>query len=178
MENTKDKMSSENIDNQDGGKVPQREKKGQGFRLEHWHIIALGLMLYDSLALSFSYLIALWLRYDLRYSTIDTIYIERWKAFLPFYILGSLAVFWFLKLYKSIWRFASYSELLRVSMATVICSFFHIIGITFFWGRMPFPTTSSGQFYSIWRYWAFAFPIALFCFSERSITRKAIIGLW
>ena len=59
MENTKDKMSSENIDNQDGGKVPQREKKGQGFRLEHWHIIALGLMLYDSLALSFSYLIAL-----------------------------------------------------------------------------------------------------------------------
>ena len=137
MENTKDKMSNENIDNQDRGKVPQREKKGQGFRLEHWHIIALGLMLYDSLALSFSYLIALWLRYDLRYSTIDTIYIERWKAFLPFYILGSLAVFWFLKLYKSIWRFASYSELLRVSMATVICSFFHIIGITFFWGRMP-----------------------------------------
>lgn len=137
MENTKDKMSSENIDNQDGGKVPQREKKGQGFRLEHWHIIALGLMLYDSLALSFSYLIALWLRYDLRYSTIDTIYIERWKAFLPFYILGSLAVFWFLKLYKSIWRFASYSELLRVSMATVICSVFHIIGITLFWGRMP-----------------------------------------
>lgn len=137
MENTKDKMSNENIDNQDGGKVPQREKRGQGFQLEHWHIIALGLMLYDSLALSFSYLIALWLRYDLRYSTIDTIYIERWKAFLPFYILGSLAVFWFLKLYKSIWRFASYSELLRVSMATVICSFFHIIGITFFWGRMP-----------------------------------------
>ena len=137
MENTKDKMSNENIDNQDRGKVPQREKRGQGFQLEHWHIIALGLMLYDSLALSFSYLIALWLRYDLRYSTIDTIYIERWKAFLPFYILGSLAVFWFLKLYKSIWRFASYSELLRVSMATVICSFFHIIGITFFWGRMP-----------------------------------------
>ena len=137
MENTKDKMSNENIDNQDRGKVPQREKRGQGFQLEHWHIIALGLMLYDSLALSFSYLIALWLRYDLRYSTIDPRYIEGWKAFLPFYILGSLAVFWFLKLYKSIWRFASYSEILRVSMATVICSFFHIIGITFFWGRMP-----------------------------------------
>ena len=137
MENTKDKMSNENIDNQDRGKVPQREKRGQGFQLEHWHIIALGLMLYDSLALSFSYLIALWLRYDLRYSTIDPRYIEGWKAFLPFYIPGSLAVFWLLKLYKSIWRFASYSELLRVSMATVICSMFHIIGITLLWGRMP-----------------------------------------
>ena len=130
-------MSNENIDNQDRGKVPQREKRGQGFQLEHWHIIALGLMLYDSLALSFSYLIALWLRYDLRYSTIDPRYIEGWKAFLPFYIPGSLAVFWLLKLYKSIWRFASYSELLRVSMATVICSMFHIIGITLLWGRMP-----------------------------------------
>ena len=31
MENTKDKMSNENIDNQDRGKVPQREKRGQGF---------------------------------------------------------------------------------------------------------------------------------------------------
>ena len=137
MENTKDKMSSENIDNQDGGKVPQREKKGQGFRLEHWHIIALGLMLYDSLALSFSFLIALWLRYDLRYSTIVPIYIERWKSFVPVYIMVSLGVFWILKLYKSIWRFASYSELLRVSMAIAICSVFHIIGITVFWGRMP-----------------------------------------
>ena len=137
MENTKDKMSNENIDNQDRGKVPQREKRGQGFQLEHWHIIALGLMLYDSLALSFSYLIALWLRYDLRYSTIVPIYIERWKSFVPVYILVSLGVFWILKLYKSIWRFASYSELLRVSMATVICSVFHIIGITLLWGRMP-----------------------------------------
>ena len=137
MENTKDKMSNENIDNQDRGKVPQREKRGQGFQLEHWHIIALGLMLYDSLALSFSYLIALWLRYDLRYSTIDPIYIERWKSFVPVYILVSLGVFWLLKLYKSIWRFASYSELLRVSMAIAICSVFHILGITLFLGRMP-----------------------------------------
>lgn len=137
MENTKDKMSNENIDNQDRGKVPKREKRGQGFRLEHWHIIALGLMLYDSLALSFSFLIALWLRYDLRYSTIVPIYIERWKSFVPVYIMVSLGVFWILKLYKSIWRFASYSELLRVSMAIAICSVFHIIGITLLWGRMP-----------------------------------------
>nr|WP_314329890.1 nucleoside-diphosphate sugar epimerase/dehydratase [Oribacterium sinus] len=94
-------------------------------------------MLYDSLALSFSFLIALWLRYDLRYSTIVPIYIERWKSFVPVYIMVSLGVFWILKLYKSIWRFASYSELLRVSMAIAICSVFHIIGITVFWGRMP-----------------------------------------
>ena len=113
------------------------KKKIEGFHLEHWHIIALGLMLYDALALEHSYLIALWLRFDLRYSMIERPYMEAWAAFLPFYVLFSLAVFWHLKLYKSIWRFASYSELLRVSLATVICSVFHIIGITLFFRRMP-----------------------------------------
>ena len=140
MENSKDRISGENQEKKDEEKPnlsKSEEKRGQGFRLEHWHIIALGLMLYDSLALSFSYLIALWLRYDLRYSTIEAIYIERWKSFAPLYIGVSLLVFWCLKLYKSIWRFASYSELLRVSMATVICSAFHVLGITLFLGRMP-----------------------------------------
>ena len=113
------------------------KKKIEGFHLEHWHIIALGLMFYDALALGLSYLIALWLRFDLRYSMIERPYMEAWAAFLPFYVLFSLAVFWHLKLYKSIWRFASYSELLRVSLATVICSVFHIIGITLFFRRMP-----------------------------------------
>ena len=113
------------------------KKKIEGFHLEHWHIIALGLMIYDALALGLSYLIALWLRFDLRYSMIERPYMEAWAAFLPFYVLFSLAVFWHLKLYKSIWRFASYSELLRVSLATVICSVFHIIGITLFFRRMP-----------------------------------------
>ena len=113
------------------------KKKIEGFHLEHWHIIALGLMIYDALALGLSYLIALWLRFDLRYSMIERPYMEAWAAFLPFYVLFSLAVFWHLKLYKSIWRFASYSELLRVSLATVICSVFHLIGITLFFRRMP-----------------------------------------
>ena len=113
------------------------KKKIEGFHLEHWHIIALGLMLYDALALGLSYLIALWLRFDLRYSMIERPYMEAWAAFLPFYVLFSLAVFWHLTLYKSLWRFASYSELLRASLATVICSVFHIIGITLFFRRMP-----------------------------------------
>ena len=113
------------------------KKKKDGFRLEHWHIVAFGLMIYDALALGISYLIALWLRFDLRFSMIDHPYIEAWRRFLPIYVLFSLAVFWYLKLYKSIWRFASYSELLRVSLATMVSSLFHIVGITILFRRMP-----------------------------------------
>ena len=94
-------------------------------------------MVYDALSLAFSYFIALWLRFDLRYTTIDYPYLEAWKHFLPLYILFSLAVFWYLKLYKSIWRFASYSELLRVSVATIISALFHTVGITLLYIRMP-----------------------------------------
>ena len=115
----------------------KEEKKREGFQLEHWHIIAGLLMVYDALSLAFSYFIALWLRFDLRYTTIDYPYLEAWKHFLPLYILFSLAVFWYLKLYKSIWRFASYSELLRVSVATIISALFHIVGITLLYIRMP-----------------------------------------
>lgn len=115
----------------------KEEKKREGFQLEHWHIIAGLLMVYDALAQAFSYFIALWLRFDLRYTTIDYPYLEAWKHFLPLYILFSLAVFWYLKLYKSIWRFASYSELLRVSVATIISALFHTVGITLLYIRMP-----------------------------------------
>ena len=107
----------------------KEEKKREGFQLEHWHIIAGLLMVYDALSLAFSYFIALWLRFDLRYTTIDYPYLEAWKHFLPLYILFSLAVFWYLKLYKSIWRFASYSELLRVSVATIISALLQYVAV-------------------------------------------------
>ena len=65
--------------------------------------------------------------------------------FMPVYTAFCILVFWRLRLYKSIWRFASYSELTRVTMATVVTSVFHIVGITclchlmteFRHGRMP-----------------------------------------
>lgn len=42
-----------------------------------------------------------------------------------------------MRLYNSIWRFASYSELLRTIVATGITFVFHCIGITVLFGRMP-----------------------------------------
>ena len=42
-----------------------------------------------------------------------------------------------MRLYKSIWRFASYSELLRVILATVITGIVHIVCMTCFVLRMP-----------------------------------------
>ncbi|MBR1383024.1 MAG: polysaccharide biosynthesis protein [Ruminococcus sp.] len=115
----------------------KKTKAGKRFSLEHWVGVALILAGYDIMAVTFSYFFALWLRFDCRYSLIPVKYYSNWGKFLPIYIIFSLICFYFLKLYRSIWRFASYSELIRIFLASVITTLFHAVGITVLYGRMP-----------------------------------------
>lgn len=94
-------------------------------------------MIYDFMAVSISYFAALWIRFDCRFSTIDYKYLQAYRKTILPYALFCIIVFWFMRLYKSIWRFASYTELLRVIMATVCTGLIHIIGMTAFVLRMP-----------------------------------------
>ena len=107
-------------------------------KMEHWHVIAILLAIYDVLALGTSWFVGLWMRFDFVYSRIDSVYMDAYVKFLPIYIIFSLIVFYFLRLYNSIWRFASYYELMRVCAATLITSVFHTVGITVLFHRMPF----------------------------------------
>ena len=88
-------------------------------------VISAGLMVYDALALALSYFLALWIRFDCHYTQIPEYYLHTYFVFIPVYMLVSVAVFHRLRLYRSIWRFASYSELLRVLVATGITFVFH-----------------------------------------------------
>ena len=106
-------------------------------RLEHWQLVRIYLIVYDVLAVNASYLLALWLRFDCQFSSIDPLYLEAWQTFTPFYTVACLAVFWVLRLYKSIWRFASFSELSRVVLSSAITAIFHTAAITMFVRRMP-----------------------------------------
>ncbi len=107
------------------------------FGLKHWVGVSIFLVLYDILAVSVSYFAALWFRFDCMFSRIPEHYIKPWMMFTPFYIVFCIIVFYFLRLYKSIWRFASYNELLRTMMASFITCVFHIVFITIFLQRMP-----------------------------------------
>ncbi len=94
-------------------------------------------MIYDVIVVNCSYFFVLWLRFDGRFSMIPKEYLSAWVKFTPIYTVFCIAVFWFLRLYKSIWRFASYSELSRVVASSVITSVFHTIAITLLFTRMP-----------------------------------------
>ncbi|MBR6019171.1 MAG: polysaccharide biosynthesis protein [Lachnospiraceae bacterium] len=87
-------------------------------------------MIYDIVAVAMSYFLALWLRFDCRFSLIQENYLRAWKFFTPAYVVVCILVFYLLRLYKSIWRFASYSELLRTIIASIITAVLHTAGIT------------------------------------------------
>ena len=106
-------------------------------KLEHWQVIALYLVVYDVIAVNAAYFLGLWFRFDCTYSAIPGEYLSAYLKFAPWYTVFSIIVFSALRLYNSVWRFASYSELLRAVVSTVITFLFQAIGITAIFGRMP-----------------------------------------
>ena len=108
-----------------------------GFRLEHWHKVAGLLMLYDIIAVNFAYFLALWVRFDCAFSTIEQVYLQAYLKFVPIYTVACVVLFIWLKMYNSIWRFASFPELLRVLLSTGLSGVFHVAGITLIFCRMP-----------------------------------------
>ena len=106
-------------------------------RLEHWEVISLILMVYDFTAILVSYFAALWIRFDCRFENIQKDYLQTYFHTIWIYAAFCVVIFWFLRLYKSIWRFASYAELMRVIMGTVITGVLYMITVTVCVQRMP-----------------------------------------
>ena len=111
--------------------------KKNKFCFEHWQKIAICLAIYDAIAVNISYFLALLIRFDFKYSIIDPLYIDALIKFLPINTVMCLAVFYFLRLYRSIWRFASYSEFARIVASSIITFLLHTIFITVLFYRMP-----------------------------------------
>ena len=100
-------------------------------KFKHWEIIAFYLLIYDVLAINFSYFLGLWLRFDLRFSLIPKEYLYSFLKFAPVYTLFTVVVFYFLKLYNSLWRFASFSELNRIIVSSAITTVFTFLELRF-----------------------------------------------
>lgn len=99
--------------------------------------MALLLAVYDFFAVNFAYFLALWFRFDCMMSSIPPAYLRAYLYFSPIYGLGCVIIFWRLRLYHSIWRFASYTELMRVICATVLTCIFQLVGISVLFYHMP-----------------------------------------
>ena len=94
-------------------------------------------MAYDFVAVCAAYFLALWLRFDGVYSHIDYVYTQAYSAFILPCAAVSIIIFFFFRMYNSMWRFASFSEFVRTVLGSFISSVLHTILITLLVQRMP-----------------------------------------
>lgn len=91
----------------------------------------------DALIVLVSYLLALLLRFDFVYSNIPIDYLNGYLWSMPFWIAATIVVFYACRLYHSIWRLASISELQMSITAYVILLPTYLVGIWAMNLRMP-----------------------------------------
>lgn len=85
-----------------------------------WVLRALVVAILDILLIAASFFAALLIRFDLKYSEIEQQFIESYLKIIPLCIIGAIILFVLFKLYNSIWRFASISELERMTKAWIV----------------------------------------------------------
>ena len=105
--------------------------------LEHWQIMAICLIICDFITLHFSYFFALWIRFDCRYSDIPAEYLNSYFHFITAYAVGAILLFSPFRMYRAMWRFASYGELVKTFLGSVTASVLHAVLITVILHRMP-----------------------------------------
>ena len=93
-----------------------------------WVRRALLLFLGDVVIIIMASLGALIARFDFSYSSIDAIYLESMYRYLPIHVITTVLIFYFCKMYHSLWKFISIHELGYIILANMISFFMQIAG--------------------------------------------------
>lgn len=91
----------------------------------------------DIMIVLVSYFMALMLRFDFVFSSIPQEYLICYMWSMPFWVIGTVVVFYLCKLYHSIWRLASVAELQMSLTAYMILAIVYSIGMLFMHMKMP-----------------------------------------
>ena len=111
---------------------------------ERWKVLSYLMAIYDFAAVVFAWFAALWGRYDFKYSQIPEEYFHTYRQFILPYAVVTILLLGLFRLYRSLWKYASVSELGRLVIVCAISTATHVAGIAFFFGstithgRMPY----------------------------------------
>lgn len=95
------------------------------------------LVIADILTMSLAGFLALYIRFDFSLQHMDWGYLRSELLWLPLHIGTGILMFMLFKLYRSVWRFASVTELLRSGAASAATMFVEIIYLNIFQVQMP-----------------------------------------
>ena len=113
-------------------------RKSHGFNIEQWHVIAFMLMIYDFITIAISYFFALLLRFDFSFNSIEEYYLHSYYNTIVFYAIICILIYWLFRLYKIMWRFASYGDVIRIFFSCVLCCLGYFMVMKGFISRMPY----------------------------------------
>lgn len=117
--------------------------------IAQWKIIAVGLMSFDYIAIHLAYFLALWFRFDCRFSQIPYKYLNGYLLSIIVYAFVSIGIFWLFGMYKSVWSFVSYPEVMRFAFGSLFASALYSILQTFILIRMPVSYHAFGAFFQL-----------------------------
>ena len=83
-------------------------------------------------------ILSLYIRYDLKFMEIPRLFINTVLEAFPVNAVITVLIFWLFRLYKSVWRYASDSELFNILVAVFICALMQPVIFMFMGIRMPF----------------------------------------
>lgn len=114
------------------------KKTEKSLNKKNINYVAVLLVIYDIIAVNLAYFLALWFRFDCKYSMVESSgYLDNFLKFVPIYSAFCILVFWGFKLYQSLWQFASFNEFSRIFISSFFTSTVHCVGISILFGRMP-----------------------------------------
>lgn len=114
------------------------------------------LVIYDTLTVAVAEFFALWTRFEFHISQITPEYLNNALKYLLINIIITIAIFEFLKLYNSLWQYASVQEMLNVFIACLLSAGSQSVGMHMFMWSMP------RSYYILY----FFFLLALICVSR------------
>lgn len=91
----------------------------------------------DGMIILAAYLMALILRFDFLFSRIPREYLEGYMWSMPYWVVVTIVVFYGFRLYHSVWRLASISELQMSISAYIILIPIYLLGAVFMKLQMP-----------------------------------------
>ncbi len=95
------------------------------------------LVILDLILITLSGFLALYIRFDFRFSRMDMTYVRYELRYLPVSLVLTIVLFVLFKLYRSVWRFASTTELLNVIGACSVSLVLQIVIMACLKMRMP-----------------------------------------
>ena len=95
------------------------------------------LLFFDILIINLAYFLALYFRFDLDFLAIPTEYVIAFRKYAILNTFVTIIIYSLFRLYNMILQYASYNELIQITIACILSVITHIIGINLFFTRMP-----------------------------------------